>query len=409
VLTIFASQAAALIDDAYLFENHRRQLAEQKVLYHIAREVATAERFEQVAAAIYSSLREVLPLDFGLWLGWNEVRQMLHYRFAKGESTDPEVWTNFELAMDSSVWPNEDGFREAVRNAVVAHPGWVQTSHLLDVIPIQMEDRPRGALVLGSQTAQSLTEVQRQIAAIASSQAAAVYERHQDALTTTRLATMGNMISEIAHDLKKPLTNLKGSLQLLKQKHDELAETDPYLLSAEQEIHHLGDLVRELVEFSNPVRYPLDRVALHEPLNRALTLISGELERRGIKLQTELTDQAASVRGQESEMVQALLNVLHNAIDSMDDGGTLKVRTYIGVPPGQAEESAAIAVIDSGCGIPTDQHAKVFARHYTTKDSGSGLGLAIVERIMQAHNGQIVLNSEPEAGTELILYFPLAR
>ena len=73
-----------------------------------------------------------------------------------------------------------------------------------------------------------------------------------------------------------------------------------------------------------------------------------------------------------------------------------------------AENFAAIAVRDTGPGIPVEEQARIFARHFTTKASGSGLGLAIVERILQAHNGFISLKSEPGQGTEFTLYFPLA-
>jgi signal transduction histidine kinase/FixJ family two-component response regulator/putative methionine-R-sulfoxide reductase with GAF domain len=407
VLTIFAAQAATLIDDAFLFETHRRQLAEQKVLYRIAHEVATSEHFDQVARAMYDSLREILPLDFGLWLAWNSVRGVLHHRFLQGEAVDPRDWADFVLPLKPESWQDETLFQALVTGAVQAHPAWDALRAVLAVLPIRLEDQPRGALLLGSRTARELSDGERRMAAIAASQAAAAYERHQDALTTRRLATMGHMVSEIAHDLKKPLTNLKGSLQLLRQKHAELGEGDPYLRSAEQEIQHLSDLVRELVDFSNPVRYPLDRVSLHEPLARALKLISEELSRRGIELHTELTDRPVMVRGQESEIVQALLNVLHNATDSMQAGGRLAVKTSIEAAPNAREECAVVYIRDSGCGIPERDLAKVFARHYTTKEGGSGLGLAIVERIMQAHNGHVAVKSQPGAGTEMALYFPL--
>ena len=255
---------------------------------------------------------------------------------------------------------------------------------------------------------EALSTQQTQIAAIAVSQAATVYERQQDALNTTRITTMGNMISEIAHDLRKPLTNLKGSLQLLQQRHPEFAGEEPFYASAEQEIHHLSDLIRELVEFSNPVRYPLDRVALQSPLGRALKLIESEAVRMKVSVHTDFAPHPINVRGQESEIVQALLNVLHNAVDSMTDGGALTVRSFVGRPQGQKENYAAVAIRDTGPGIDSAEHARIFARHFTTKSTGSGLGLAIVERILQAHNGFIELVSEPGAGTEFTLFFPLA-
>ena len=179
-----------------------------------------------------------MPVDFGLWLGWNEVRGLLHYKFVKGERVSCENWADFELTMAPELWANEAGFQAQVQKAMQRHVAWKSNLNILSVLPIRTEDRPQGALILGSHGATHLTEPQLQIAAIAGSQAAAVYERHQGALNTTRLATMGNMISEIAHDLKKPLTNLKGSLQLLQQKHPELEESNPFFQSADQEIHH---------------------------------------------------------------------------------------------------------------------------------------------------------------------------
>jgi len=407
VLTIFAAQAAALIDDTQHFERYRQQLEEQRVLFNIARETATAERFEDVASAIYESLAEVLPLDFGLWLGWNEVRNILHHRFVKGDRVQEADWMEFQLGLGPDIWQREDSFQQLVKQAVEGHPAWPADLHVVLVMPIRSEERPRGALVLGSH-AGMLTPQQVQIAAIAGSQAAAVYERQQGALDATRMTTMGNMISEIAHDLKKPLTNLRGSLQLMNQKHPELAGDDLFFQSAEQEIHHINDLLRELVDFSNPVRYPLDRVALRVPIDRALGLVGGEAKRLGIAVEVSHAPHPINVRGQESEIVKALLNIMHNAIDSMPDGGKLTVRTFIGVPENQHENFAAVSIHDSGPGIDAGEKHRIFARHFTTKEAGSGLGLAIVERIMQAHNGFVGLRSEPGDGAEFILYFPLA-
>jgi signal transduction histidine kinase/FixJ family two-component response regulator len=408
VLAIFASQAAALIDDAHHFDQTRRQLEEQRVLFQIARAVATAERFEDVASAIYESLAEILPVDAGLWLGWNEVRNILHYRFVKGSDLAPDAWSSFELALEAQAWIDEPAFADKLRRALSDCAAWPDGLHVLQILPIRSEAHARGAFVLGSRQTATLSAAQAQIAAIAASQAAAVYERQQDALNTTRLATMGNMISEIAHDLKKPLTNLKGSLQLLEQRHPDVARQEPFFESAAQEIHHLIDLVRELVEFSNPVRYPLDRVALDGPLRRALKLVGTEANRHGVTIHSDLAPHPINVRGQESEIVQALLNVLHNGVESMEGGGTLTVRSFIGPPEGQKENFAAISIHDTGPGIPPEEQARIFARHFTTKTSGSGLGLAIVERILQAHNGFINLKSAPGRGTEFILYFPLA-
>jgi len=127
-----------------------------------------------------------------------------------------------------------------------------------------------------------------------------------------------------------------------------------------------------------------------------------------VTLHTDFAPHPINVRGQESEIVQALLNVLHNAVDSMAEGGSVTVRSFVGRPQGQKENYAAIAIRDTGPGIAPSEHARIFARHFTTKSTGSGLGLAIVERILQAHNGFIELVSEPGKGTEFTLFFPLA-
>ena len=98
----------------------------------------------------------------------------------------------------------------------------------------------------------SFSAEDEKIAGLIAGQAASMYERERAILNATRLLTMGNMISEISHDMRKPLTSIRGSLQIMRSRWPELADTSDLFKMAEEEVHRLNELVRELVDFSNP-------------------------------------------------------------------------------------------------------------------------------------------------------------
>jgi signal transduction histidine kinase len=237
------------------------------------------------------------------------------------------------------------------------------------------------------------------------SQAAYLFEKEKALLNATRLMTMGNMISEISHDLRKPLTSLRGGLQIIRKRWPDIAQESEFFQIAEDEIHRMNELVRELVDFSNPNKYQTSKVDLREVVHRAAELIKPDLRKHDVKFSLEFEDARWEVVVNRNQILEALLNVLMNSIDAMPGGGTLKIFGRIEKPEHKKQNYLALKIIDSGYGIKKENISKIFDRYYTTKETGTGLGLAVVERIISAHDGTLQVESEEGKGTTLTLYF----
>jgi len=240
---------------------------------------------------------------------------------------------------------------------------------------------------------------------IIASQAASIYERQKSILNATRLLTMGNMVSEITHDLKKPLTNIKGVLQLLKEKWSDTDAKEKFFDMVEQEIFRLNELTKEIVNFSNPNKYELEKKDIRHILDRALNLVKPDLDTRKIGLKIDYQE-VPHVFINENEIMEVLLNIILNAIESMPEGGEFGVS----LRPHQESKNGAhllqIGITDTGCGIAPENLSRIFDRYFTTKKEGTGLGLTVVERIIKAHGGRVSVESKLGKGTSFFVNLP---
>ena len=244
------------------------------------------------------------------------------------------------------------------------------------------------------------------LAKLVISQASVLFEKEQALLNATRLMTMGNMISEISHDLRKPLTSIKGGLQIVRQRWPEIAEESEFFKMAEDEVHRMNDLVRELVNFSNPNRYETAKIDLRQIVERAAELVSPDLRKNKIKLEASFGEANWEIIANKNQIMEVFLNLYINAIDAMPNGGSLTVRGEVEQPPHKSDDYLAIRVTDTGMGIRKDDISRIFDRYYTTKETGTGLGMAVVERVISAHNGTLHMESEEGHGTTFTAYFP---
>jgi len=237
------------------------------------------------------------------------------------------------------------------------------------------------------------------------SQSALLFEREKSLLNATRLLTMGNMISEISHDLRRPLTSIKGGLQIVRQRWPEINKSE-LLQVVDSEIHRMNELVRELVDFSNPNKYETERVDLREIIRRAGDLVGPDLRKRQIEFDCSFDKAHWEIMVNKNQIVEVLLNLFLNAIEAMPSGGKLTVTGLIEKPGHKKQDYLAIKVTDTGVGIAKKNLSRVFDRYFTNKETGTGLGLAVVERIVSAHNGTLAVDSVEGQGSTFTLYFP---
>lgn len=249
-----------------------------------------------------------------------------------------------------------------------------------------------------------LDRVQRSIVELMEKEARAeqTAEAHRRELEKRAgLAEMGELAAEMAHELKRPLANVRTAVNLLDQEY-ELAPSGRELLDAvEEQLDRLSSTMRDLFSLARPVELSEERVDLAEVLDRALAQLSGLQGWEEVEVRRDYGPDAPPARGDARRMEQAVVNLLTNAVEAMVDGGTLTVRVGR-----DAEGRVEVEVADTGPGIPASEVSEVTRPFYSTKPMGTGLGLPLVARIVAAHRGRLDIESEPAAGTTVRIVLP---
>jgi signal transduction histidine kinase len=218
-----------------------------------------------------------------------------------------------------------------------------------------------------------------------------------------RLSAIGRLTSGVGHEVKNPINAIVVHLELLRNKLD--ASDDRalrHLDIIQSEIQRLDRVVQTLVDFSRPVELQLEEQDLRHVVSSVLMLASAELETRSVRVVSLLPEYPVMANVDSDLMKQALLNVVLNGGQAMAEGGVLEVR--LGADP----RMASITIRDEGEGIPDDVRPKIFDLYFTTKREGSGIGLAMTYRILQLHNGEVDVQSQPGKGTTFVLRLPLS-
>jgi two-component system sensor histidine kinase HydH len=209
------------------------------------------------------------------------------------------------------------------------------------------------------------------------------------------LASLGRLAAGVAHEVRNPLSSLKGFAQFLRSRFTPGSREERYADIMIEEVERLDRVVQELLDFARPVepdRKPSDPNAVIED---ALALLSEDAAFSKVNIVRRLGSDVPKVLVDPQQIRQALLNVLLNGLEAMEEGGELVVSTAT-VADGSR---VAITVSDTGPGLTADEVDRLFEPFYTTKDSGTGLGLTIVARVLEQNKGTIAVSSEKGTGT----------
>lgn len=237
-------------------------------------------------------------------------------------------------------------------------------------------------------------------------------------IASEKLAALGQMASVVGHELRNPLAVMNNSVYLLKTKLAAAAgetgldpKIDKYLGMIESEIGKSNTIIRDVLDFARNRALVAKPVRLDELVTHAIERITVP---PAVALERQLTLGDLEVPVDEDEIRQVLVNLMENACQAMTSGGKLFVgtKTYAGPADSAARAEggyAEIAIADTGCGIPQEHLAKIFAPFFTTKSRGTGLGLAVVKKIIDRHQGQIRVDSRVGEGTRFTIRLPLQR
>lgn len=420
LLSTFASQAAIAVDDAYQFEKSRRRLIEFEILHEISGELPNIRNIAAFRTVLVQKLQRVFPIDYAIWFNWVESNKALVPDGAIGLPDIPLTESGridlSRISRDSMVLAGLDleavDLTDVVRvSAIVAdqldhHVHYPNPHNAFMAIPILRSGEFGYVFCLGARTDRRYSADDISLARLVISQAALLFEREKSLLNATRLLTMGNMISEISHDLRKPLTSIKGGLQIIRQRWPEMAENSDFFKTVEEEIFRMNELVRELVDFSNPNKYETIKTDLRQIITRASELVGPDMRKKRVTFHTSFEELDYDVIVNKNQVLELFLNLFINAIDAMPSGGSLTVTGLKEQPDHKKQPYLAIRIADTGVGIKKENLAKIFDRYYTTKETGTGLGLAVVERIISAHAGTLKVESTESVGTCFTIYFP---
>ncbi|MFM8231862.1 MAG: two-component system sensor histidine kinase NtrB, partial [Chthoniobacterales bacterium] len=233
-------------------------------------------------------------------------------------------------------------------------------------------------------------------------------ERHREAqetLESERIAALQLLAAGVAHEIGNPLNSLTIHLQLLERRLRKIPEeergqfTQP-LEVAQEEIKRLDTIVTQFLRAIRPA--PLQRAPqdLNSLVRDAAEFLKPELKSRNILIELELAPGLPVLDVDQDQLKQAFFNIIKNASEAMKQGGLLKIRT------GTDGEWVTITFADTGGGMTRETMARVFEPYFTTKKTGSGLGLMITQRIVRAHGGEVVLESDPGRGLRLTIRLP---
>lgn len=220
-----------------------------------------------------------------------------------------------------------------------------------------------------------------------------------------KLSSLGLLAAGVAHEVNTPLAVISTYAQMLAKQVNGDESKAKLLEKIAKQTFRASEIVNSLLNFSRTSSISYEEIDLHKIVRETLQLVSPQMEKSGVRVQDGLGAPHGPIRGNSGKLQQVFLNLILNARDAMEGGGTLLLES-------EADDaSVRIRISDSGCGISESDLARIFDPFFTTKTAkkGTGLGLSITYGIVKEHAGSIAVESQPGQGTRVLLEFPLAR
>lgn len=220
---------------------------------------------------------------------------------------------------------------------------------------------------------------------------------------SAKLAGLGRLVSDMAHEVNNPLMVIQGSAQLCS--FDGVSDTEKrknigIIIS---ECQRAKGIIQRLLKFSRPSKGLFKDADINASIEYIVGLIEHQFLLSGVRIARDYGRDLPQVYIEEQQMQEVVMNLLNNARDAIEKGGVITVRTI------REEKFVRVDFKDSGCGMDKDTLDKIFEPFFTTKEKGTGLGLPVCYGIVKAHNGELRFESQPGKGTTAVLLLPLAE
>jgi signal transduction histidine kinase len=292
------------------------------------------------------------------------------------------------------------------------------------VVPLVVKDQATGVIIVDNQdSGRPLESEPLDVLQMFATQAALVLENahlystieannrellliRERMLESDRLAALSSLASGMAHEIRNPLVSIGGFARRIAKMVEVNSPLRGYVEVIQEEVTRLEKLLREILDFSGENLSYYGDHEMAKLIDDTLILVQRDLDTAKIKVVKEFA-QMPRLHCDDRQMKQVFYNLFQNAMQAMAQGGTLTIRTYpVEKPDGLYE---AVAISDTGGGIPLEVLHNIFNPFFSTKDYGTGLGLAIAQRIISRHYGQVEVNNEMGKGVTFIVTLPVAK
>ncbi|MFA9558392.1 ATP-binding protein [Evansella sp. AB-rgal1] len=213
-----------------------------------------------------------------------------------------------------------------------------------------------------------------------------------------KLSVAGQLAAGVAHEIRNPLTGIKGFIQLLKSSATENIQYYDIVLS---EVERISEIVSEFLYLAKPEIPVVTKSDILVMVNEVIVLLNTQAIMNNVEIKTEYSMDIPTIQCESNQIKQVLINILKNAIEVMPNGGEIHVSID------KIDNNVMIVIADQGKGIPKERLRRLGEPFYTTKEKGTGLGLMVSRKIMEEHNGRIMFDSVVNEGTTVTMILPI--
>ncbi|MGG0936931.1 PAS domain S-box protein [Brevibacillus centrosporus] len=214
-----------------------------------------------------------------------------------------------------------------------------------------------------------------------------------------KLAAVGQLAAAVAHEVRNPLTSLKGFTQLLQ--HQFPTADQSYFDIMKGELERIELISGELLVLAKPKPERFEQRCVNQIVNDVALLLESQANMSAVEIELSLESELPPIFCDENQLKQVFVNIMKNGIESMKDGGKMKIASQ------RRAQHLALSFTDEGCGIPKEKLDKIGDPFYTTKEQGTGLGMMITQKIIQHHKGVMQFESEVGKGTTVTVLLPI--
>lgn len=218
-----------------------------------------------------------------------------------------------------------------------------------------------------------------------------------------RLASLGEMVAAISHEIRNPLGIISSTAELLKQNPSKPGQQEQLADVVVEEANRLNGIVSDFLSFARPQTPNFMPCRVDEVIDKNLMFLAPEIDRNGYRVHKRFATDIPEIEADPGLLYQAFLNILMNAMHAMPQGGDIYIELSA------RKHTLTMIITDQGPGIPDEILVKIWEPFFTTKDKGSGLGLPIVKKIIEGHAGLIEVDNLPEKGAQVTVTLPVER